>query len=367
MLRRPGLPALLLALAAAAARAGEDPAPRPEPARLPATYRNLPLLWIPKSDEIKDLKGDLSDPAWQKAAKLELVECASGKKPPHATTALVFCTAETLYFGFRCEDPKLDELVVAGGQIWTHDEVELFFEPDKDTLQKCYHQLIVNAAADKWFGRVHMYPKYGSAQIRENWNPSFDTAAAKGKDEWTCEVRVAFRQMKMSKLAKDGKSLWRLNLYRSRPKKSKNEEALAWAWSPPGSSAFHTPMKFGYALPETLADPKFLAELIEEARKLEARREREIGMALEYEIRKRADELGSDQFGDRDEAERRLLELHEKDPAAGEAIREILGELTLARRDTHLAASARDLLGRLTELAEGGEDPPPKHIKAQRR
>lgn len=367
-IRQAGFLALLCgACLAWAVCAGEAPPEKPlDSSSLPKQYGGLPLLWAPKVGDLEKLAGDLSAPVWKQAAQVEMVDCVSGATPKIPTTLYVYCSDHALYFGFRCREPKPNGLVTAGGEIWSHDEVEIFFEPHKDTLKKCYHQLIVNAAADKWHGRVHLYPKHQNMQLREEWNPRFEAAAKVGNDAWTLEVKVPYNQMKLTEEAKKKNTLWRLNLYRHRPQKDE-EPRMTWAWSPPGDPAFHTPMKFGYLLPESHASAKLIARIAEEARAEAELRAQPLGLELDWEIRKRAAELAAPLFAERAAAAERLLSIHTTHPTGALRVREVLDVLCQSSRDAHLVAAAGALLGQLKQSSEGGEDPIPDQFLRRSR
>ncbi|MBI3828304.1 MAG: carbohydrate-binding family 9-like protein [Planctomycetes bacterium] len=331
---------------------------------LPAKYHGLPLVWIPKLDAPKKLSGDLKDEVWKKAATVELGEVIGGGKLKLKTEALLFCTADALYIGYRCEEPKLDALKLNEGEIWSRDEVEIFFEPAKDTIKKCYHQIIIDAGNDTWKGRTHIYPNYKYQQLHDDWEPNFESATGKGEKAWTLEAKVPFEQMKLSDEAKAKKTLWRLNLNRVRPAKEDGED-LNYSWSPLGAKYFHTAGKFGYALPESFATP----ELVEEVKKSAAQGgapAREAEPALVYEVRKRIGELEAELFSERDTAAERLRKLAQQDAVAAQCVYSELLDSTLRARDSQAAGAAKALLGEVKASADEKkeDDPPPDNMRA---
>lgn len=331
---------------------------------LPAKYRGLPLVWIPKLDAPKNLSGDLKDEVWKKAATVELGEVIGGGKLKLKTEALLFCTADALYIGYRCEEPKLDALKLNEGEIWSRDEVEIFFEPSKDTIKKCYHQIIIDAGNETWKGRTHIYPNYKYQQLRDHWDPTFESATGKGDKAWTLEAKIPFEQMKLTDEAKAKKTLWRLNLNRVRPAKE-GEEELNFSWSPLGAKYFHSAGKFGYALPEVFATPA----LVEEVRKTAgqgAAPAREADLAVVYEVRKRVGELEAELFSERDAAAERLRKLAQVDVAAAQCVYSELLESTLRARDSQAAGAAKALLGEVKASVDEKkeDDPPPENMRA---
>ncbi|MCW8128824.1 MAG: carbohydrate-binding family 9-like protein [Planctomycetota bacterium] len=330
---------------------------------LPAEYQGLPLLWVPKLEAPEKLSGDLKHEVWKKAAAVEMGEVISGAKAKVRTEIKAFCTDDALYLGFRCEEPKMDELK-KDGEIWSRDEVEMFFEPSKDTIKKCYHQIIVDADNDSWKGRCHIYPRYRYQQIREDWNGAFESATAKEAQAWTLEVKIPFGEMKMTEEAKGKKTLWRFNANRVRPGKSGGEEENM-SWSPLNAKYFHSAGRFGYLLPETFATPQLVAQIKKTAGKKAPPAEPEA--AAVWEVRKRIGELQAEDFSERDAATRRLRELARQDaPTAGCVFRELLNA-SQRSRDSQIAGAARVMLTEIKGKVDdqGEDDPPPDHIRAQ--
>jgi len=371
--------ALLLALLTPAFALAEDAKPTPTPSaepakldpkvnegKLPGEYRNLPLLFIPKRKAPAELKGDLSDPVWKEAASYELKECASGAKLKYATTAYFFCTDDALYIGVKCAEPKPAELVETP-TIWDSDEIELFIEGDKDTLQKPYHQLLVSAGGKHQQLCHHLYRQHGYASLPGQWQGGVEVSAAKGADNWSVEVKVSYENLNISDAAKKKDTPWRMNLYRNRPARADQASEEA-AFSPPGVVDFHAAAKFGYILPESNATPELIERLKKEAAEFLAAQGKQIDPAGVAEVDKLVGELNSDQFEDRNKASTRLLEIAGISRSHADAVSQTLSESIEKNPDPDLVSTVKDLLKKVKledAKREGQVDPPPDNIKAQ--
>lgn len=267
-----------------------------------ARWGRFPFVSVPKLAAPEHLSGDLSAEAWKQAAKLELRHPSTGAAPKLKTEALLFCTPEALYVGFRCEEPMPAKLATSG-EIWMRDDVEIFLEPGESMIAKPYHQLMIDSNGAYTGARHHIYPLYMSQKAGvETWTPKLEVACAKQDASWTCEVRIPFAELK-SAIAPDG--LWRMNVGRSRPTRE-SDPAQASCWAPLGRSSFHTPQHFGYAVFESLNHAA--AEKLREHAPTEADLEwlKGVDDALLAEIGTRVRELGSEDADVRTKAEEAL-------------------------------------------------------------
>jgi hypothetical protein len=253
------LPAGLLAAPVFAEDAPPAEAAKPpeEEKKLPETYQGKPFLLAPKVELPKDFKltGDVTHGIWKKAVRVSLMDNRSGEHPEHQTVARLFCTDEALYFGIKCRENEMSSLLTEG-DMWEKDSLELFFEPCSDLTGRMYHQILVDTKGAFWTSRIHLYPwvgRHGDAKIREDWHPAIEIVAGKGKDYWAVEVKLAFSEMALPEEARTGKTLWRLNMFRRKPR---GWEHMAWAITK--NHSFHKASCFGYFVPEVKATPELL-------------------------------------------------------------------------------------------------------------
>jgi len=365
---------VLLAAASVMAWAATDEPAAPQKdakvneGKLPATYRGLPLLWIPKRPAPDKLTGALDHASWKEGAKVTMKRILDKGEPKHKTEVTLFCTGDALYFGFKCFDPKPDALKLDPEAIWSRDEIEIFIEPFKNTIRRAYHQILIDGAGEKSASRHHMYPKAQMNGISEQWAPEYEVAAGKDKESWMIEVKLPFEQMVLSEDAKQKKTLWRLNVNRCRPERD-TEEAMEAAWSPTENKSFHTATKFGFAVPETHASPELLEAIWKEAAEVQ-RESAGLSPELSFEMRKRIGELGSEVFTERDEALDRLKNLAGLSQPAYMTLEAELQEAMARSREQEVVAHARRLLGEIKVIKQKGElndDTLPDHLQAFER
>jgi len=360
-------------LCAAALYAGEDPKPEEKPLLdpkvnggvLPTELKKLPVLLVPKLKDIEKLSGDLKADSWKDAAKVELKDVVTSEKARFKTEVYVFCSDTALYVGYKCFETKMDNLSKEG-EIWSHDEIEFFFEPFKDTIKRPYHQIIVDFQGDVWQGRTHKYPKHNYQGLDEAWDGAPEKAVGKGEGFWTVELKIPFASMKLTDEAKGKKTLWRANFCRNRPGKGDEEETSSWA--PLGSQAFHTPSKFGYLLPETFSSKELTDDVVKQATEAaKGTEKKEIDAATLAEMDKKIGELNSDQFDERSKAIERLKELAKGPALVSETLKKKLLDAfeQNKEKEIELVNSIKEVLTEI-EKAQGGmddEDPLPDNLK----
>ncbi|MGI6353800.1 MAG: hypothetical protein GX937_02115 [Lentisphaerae bacterium] len=176
------------------------------------------------------IDGDLSEPAWQKAGKLENFSIATGGVPLRQTHGRIITDGTYLYLAAVCDEEYMNKIATNvtenGGQVWMDDCVEFFFDP---TLEyKGYYQLVVNA-----LGKYTFLNQFNAKKMK----PRIKTAAKMGTDSWTVELSIA-----LADLGIPGQSFG-FNLCRER---RPLEVMELTCWSPTGSS-FGTPECFGVA------------------------------------------------------------------------------------------------------------------------
>ena len=169
------------------------------------------------------IDGDLSEPAWQKAGKLENFSIATGGVPLRQTHGRIITDGTYLYLAAVCDEEYMNKIATNvtenGGQVWMDDCVEFFFDP---TLEyKGYYQLVVNA-----LGKYTFLNQFNAKKMK----PRIKTAAKMGTDSWTVELSIA-----LADLGIPGQSFG-FNLCRER---RPLEVMELTCWSPTGSVSAH--------------------------------------------------------------------------------------------------------------------------------
>ena len=143
------------------------------------------------------LDGDLSDPVWTEALRIDqFYELVPGDnvKPPVATTAWVALGAREILVAFRCSDPDPAQLRAP------------FVARDRVLGDQDFVQIDIDAQDDGASSTVfRAHPRgiptdgvYTEATRRTDLAPDFefDTAAKIGADGWTLEMRIPFTALR---------------------------------------------------------------------------------------------------------------------------------------------------------------------------
>lgn len=134
------------------------------------------------------LDGGLDDPCWQRPALEPFLPNAAGQtdRPKAATTAWVTYDDERLYIAFRCEEPAVAKLHIAGEQrddvLWEGDTVELFLSTGPQATP--YRHFIVNPKGVQWDGESTAAGDSGA------WNAEWQSVCRIGENEWTAELAI---------------------------------------------------------------------------------------------------------------------------------------------------------------------------------
>lgn len=241
----------------AAAALTESPAPKRAgrlvrnldfSAKWPARYKGLALLVVRNAKAPPTIDGNLSDQCWKDSRELVFKHLDGSEGDlKFKTTGRIAADRDNLYLAWTCFDSDMSGLVAniedADGNVWEDDDVEAFLLPSHDDLEP-YFQLILNSVKTQ-FDSFDM--------DADSWNPKgVETAVSKGKDRWSVEVKIPFKDMNV----RQGKTsrLWHINLTRSRPVRGDDEQQEA-AWSPTEDQSNHVPEKFAYVLFEAIEGP----------------------------------------------------------------------------------------------------------------
>jgi hypothetical protein len=142
------------------------------------------------------IDGDLSDAAWQSAAKLESFVPAFGAEPADlkaATNAMVTWDADRLYLGVVCDEPEMAKLEVVGARhddpIWNGDSLDIFLTAA--ATGSPYYHFILNPKNVQW----------DAAYDTDNdmsYDPTWQSATKTGEKSWTAEIAIPWAALKVS-------------------------------------------------------------------------------------------------------------------------------------------------------------------------
>lgn len=179
---RTSVVALLLASAAAALA---DTPPPPPP------------LTIHRAEGAIRIDGDLSDPGWKNAAKIDRfyeTQPADNIEPPVKTIAYFTYDEKYFYIGVRCEDPHPERIrapyVDRDNVIGTDDNVAIFLDTRND--KRTAMELRVNPRGIQGDGF------FNDANGNEDFSPDYfyDTAAKIDSGGWSAEYRIPFSSLR---------------------------------------------------------------------------------------------------------------------------------------------------------------------------
>lgn len=161
-----------------------------------------PSLKVPRATAPPAIDGDLSDPAWQTAQRVEgfLILGGDGADAPAQTSVALLSDDEALYLAFTCLEPNIAGLrraaVADGDGVWADDCVEVFLDTEHD--QTGYVHLGVSAGggktAERRAGR-QLYVNWYSSVTVALPEPKWVAATKVGTDRWTAEIRFPFDQV----------------------------------------------------------------------------------------------------------------------------------------------------------------------------
>lgn len=144
------------------------------------------------------IDGKLDDAAWDKApvnTGFEQTLGPKGRRPlPEGapqTSFRVLYDKDTLYIGIRCNEPKMDDLVVKAADqwdaaMWSDDDVELFIDPVGDRVE--FYQMAVNSQGTQ----VDLYFIESGNTQKDPWSSAWKAEVFKGKDFWSVEMAIPF-------------------------------------------------------------------------------------------------------------------------------------------------------------------------------
>jgi len=208
--------------------------PSPPPLSLPAVVLPIPNVTIPRISEQIIVDGELSEPAWRSAARVEIAYTNDGKPASQPTSVLIAHDGANIYLAFDCREPEVSRIKASAtkrdGPTFYDDSVEVFIDPTGQGRE--YFHLSTNTIGTQFDQRV----------FSPSWNADWKTAAKVGQSAWTAEMSLPMSAVGIEPTPGAG---FTLNLTRNRATSGALEH---FAWSVPYGS-FHSPDRFGRAVP----------------------------------------------------------------------------------------------------------------------
>ncbi len=136
------------------------------------------------------LDGRLDDAFWQGVPSYSFQAPNADGSSANGTRFMVARAEDALYFGIRCDESNMDEMVVLTTvdedalNLFRGDVIELLLE----TPQHSYYQIAINPA-----GAVTGVDRQRQG-LNFRWIPGVDVATHQDKDSWSVEVRIPFAE-----------------------------------------------------------------------------------------------------------------------------------------------------------------------------
>ncbi|MCS7252456.1 MAG: DUF6067 family protein [Armatimonadetes bacterium] len=201
----------------------------------------LPQVAAPQSVTVRQEKrapkidGSLDEDVWKHASEFVIAQPLRGSRASAKAKALMFFTADSIYFGFLCEEPQMAQLrrniKEKDGEVWRDDCVEIFIAPCQQAATDYYHILInsIGSVRDEFW-------REGECDIR--WDSKVTLGTREGKESWCVELKLPLSSLDRLPMLRD---VWRMNFARERYAIAPTELTT---WSECISS-FHEPERFG--------------------------------------------------------------------------------------------------------------------------
>jgi hypothetical protein len=212
----------------------------------------LPEYHVHKTAHPPAIDGDLSDPAWNDAAPVQLVNSFDGSPTQVRTTARLLYDDKFLYVAFDSESPDVwGTLLKRDDPIYTQEAVEVFLDANGDG--RTYNELEVspnNTIFDAYF----VERRKPDAEVAKAWDSGMVSAVkvngtlnnpADRDVGWTAELKVPLERLaEVPRLPPQAGDRWRFNLYRLVAVHQRQVEGQAF--SPLFQNDFHNLPRFGW-------------------------------------------------------------------------------------------------------------------------
>ncbi|MFP4055700.1 MAG: hypothetical protein ACLF0G_02390 [Candidatus Brocadiia bacterium] len=208
-----------------------------------------PVAFVPHVEKGPEIRGDLSDPLWQKAQPLSLRYLdlyVPGEVEKNRTYVRLLADDDYLYIAYDCEEDFMDEIRAAchgvdPDGLWRDDCVDTLLDPGRTESYR-YFYLAINPMG-----------AHNTRRMKNNaaWEPpSLRLKTWRGKERWRAEARVAFEDLGVA--SGHFPRLWGANFFRIRyARRPTMDETPGWmnwdyAWRPNRIGTGHLPEMFGY-------------------------------------------------------------------------------------------------------------------------
>lgn len=187
--RKLAIACLIVLTHAAWCFAQDSATPASESAAAAAAPTCVPVIKVVYVDAPPKLDGQLDDPCWASATRLEGFYCPEWDSPaPEETTALICADDRAIYAAVTCKDRTPDDIVAAesrrNGDLWNDDHFRVWL--DTNHQHKDAYLFLVNACGTQ----CDDVP--GGSASKIEWRGDWQAAASRTNDGWQAEMAIPF-------------------------------------------------------------------------------------------------------------------------------------------------------------------------------
>lgn len=200
------------------------------------------VIYVPKFENPPVIDGELGEPAWSKAAKIEkfykcLRDVYSAKETEGKSKLYVGYTDEAFYIGTVGYEKSTRDLARKhkgrDSDVWRDDCWEIFIDTNHD--YKSYYHPVVNC-----LGAVYDNACDSPGNCKKEWNGEYEVSAKIKEKFWSMEIKIPFKELHDTKVEKG--TIWGFNINRLRVN---DGESCQWV---PTYGAHHRPHLFGFLI-----------------------------------------------------------------------------------------------------------------------
>ena len=147
------------------------------------------------SDEAPKIDGDISDPVWSKATRIDRfyqTEPVRGAEPSETTVVYIAYDENNLYFAFFCGDSQPDKILATVMQrdreLWQDDNIRVYLDPydsSRDAMA-----FLVNSLGTQMDMLIE-----NNSNFYPEWDTIWDVDARRTDNGWTAEMAIPFRSI----------------------------------------------------------------------------------------------------------------------------------------------------------------------------
>jgi len=166
------------------------------------------------ADEPLRIDGALDEPVWSKAPAFLLTQQSPrpGEPTPFRTEVRVLVTANSVVFGFVCEDPEPERVAThtlqRDADLSIDDTVKIALDTFGDGRTAYFFQ--INSGGARTDGLIS-----GPENDSRDWDGIWDAAARRTPFGWTAEIRIPAATLRFP----ESRAVWGLNVERYVPRK----------------------------------------------------------------------------------------------------------------------------------------------------